>query len=361
MDLHAEQAYLFRHAVLRQAAYQLQPPLQRARVHELALEILENLPGLNLRATALELADHAENAMAGAPDARAAELREKLAAYLATGADHARFNFDYAAAETALRKLMPLIQHDATRHMKAADTMADLCQRMGRHAEARKWFEVVIEHGTSDVYRGRALLHLAWTALESGDFAQAASLAARGEPLNARTPDPRMTVAWVLYHAREHAMREDHDTAMGLQLEALRLAEAGGDWMQAAISHLNVADALIATRKFGQAASHLDAAEALLQNPAATYWRTQVALGRSDMLRVQGRLPQALEALRGVYEFARATGSMGLVTTVRIRRAQLLHEQGQTAAARREAEQARSLAAEIGDERNLREAQRFIG
>jgi len=360
MSLPAEQIYLFRHALLRQAAYQLQPPLQRARIHELALEILESIPDLNVPALALELAEHAEAAQAGADPARGRELAEKHTRYLAAGADHARFNFDYAAAETALRKLMPLIQHDATRHMRAADTMADLCQRMGRQAEARKWFETVIEHGNSDVFRGRALLHLAWTALESGDFAQADRLAERGEPLNARTPDPRMTVAWVLYHAREHAMRDNHDAAMAMQLEALRLAEAGNDWMQVAISHMNIAEALIATGKFDQAASHLDAADALLQKPATAYWRTQVALGRSDMLRMQGKLPDALDALRGVYEFARATGSMGLVATVLIRRAQLYEEQGQ-AAARREATQARAIAVEIGDSRNQREAERFMG
>lgn len=361
MDLHAEQAYLFRHAVLRQAAYQLQPPLQRARVHELALEILENLPGLNLRATALELADHAENAMAGATDARAAELREKLATYLATGADHARFNFDYAAAETALRKLMPLIQHDATRHMKAADTMADLCQRMGRHIEARGWFEQIAARGTHPLYRGRALIHLAWEALERGDNGAATRWAALGEPLNQAQPDPRLTVAWVLYHARSSVIAGDSEGAMALQLRALELAEAGNDWLQAALSHMNVAEALMALGRHQEAARHLDAAEVILQRPTATYLRAQVALGRSDLLRLQQRHGEALDALQPVHRFARETGSMGLFATVLVRRAQLFEEQGQAEAARREASHAAAIATEIGDEVNLRNARRFLG
>lgn len=361
MDLHAEQAYLFRHAVLRQAAYQLQPPLQRARVHELALEILENLPGLNLRATALELADHAESAMPGAPDARAAQLRDKLASYLATGADYARFNFDYAGAEAALRKLLPLTQHDAARHMKAADIMADLCQRMGRHAEARQWFEAIAATGPDPLFRGRALLHLAWEALERGDAEAASRWAAQGEPLNNAHPDPRMTVAWVLYHARRLALQGDNEGAIALQLRALELAETGGDWLQAAISRMNVAEALMALGRHTEAATHLDAAEVLLQRPNATYLRAQVALGRSDLLRVQQKFAESLAALDPVYRFARSTGSMGLYATVLVRRAQLFEEQGQLEAARREASHAAALATEVGDDINLRLAQRFLG
>ena len=39
----AEHAYLFRHALLRDAAYQLQLPGDRAKLHGMALGILEGL------------------------------------------------------------------------------------------------------------------------------------------------------------------------------------------------------------------------------------------------------------------------------------------------------------------------------
>ncbi|KAF0240274.1 MAG: hypothetical protein FD180_4996, partial [Planctomycetota bacterium] len=41
----AERAYLFRHALLRDAAYQLQLPGDRARLHGLAFEAIEALAG----------------------------------------------------------------------------------------------------------------------------------------------------------------------------------------------------------------------------------------------------------------------------------------------------------------------------
>jgi tetratricopeptide (TPR) repeat protein len=43
--MHAERAYLFRHALMRDAAYQLQMPVDRARLHGLALEAIQDLYG----------------------------------------------------------------------------------------------------------------------------------------------------------------------------------------------------------------------------------------------------------------------------------------------------------------------------
>ncbi|KAF0240456.1 MAG: hypothetical protein FD180_4929, partial [Planctomycetota bacterium] len=42
-SLTAEKTYLFRHALLRDAAYQLQLPGDRARLHALAFAVIEDL------------------------------------------------------------------------------------------------------------------------------------------------------------------------------------------------------------------------------------------------------------------------------------------------------------------------------
>lgn len=65
-DISAEAAYLFRHAALRDAAYQLHMPSERARLHELALECITNQIGDHaLDALAHELAGHARDAQLG--------------------------------------------------------------------------------------------------------------------------------------------------------------------------------------------------------------------------------------------------------------------------------------------------------
>ena len=80
--MNAESAYLFRHALLRDAAYQLQLPGDRALLHGLAFELIEALAGGRppepapldadeerpfaphpTDAVAHELADHARSAL----------------------------------------------------------------------------------------------------------------------------------------------------------------------------------------------------------------------------------------------------------------------------------------------------------
>lgn len=59
----AETAYLFRHAVLRDAAYQLHPPADRAALHVLAADLIEQaFRGPALDAVSPEVADHLASA-----------------------------------------------------------------------------------------------------------------------------------------------------------------------------------------------------------------------------------------------------------------------------------------------------------
>ncbi|MBP9891388.1 MAG: tetratricopeptide repeat protein [Planctomycetes bacterium] len=76
----AEAAYLFRHALLRDAAYQLQLPADRAALHALALEIIEGLYGG--RALQIPVADEPGTAEAWhhPTDAAALELARHAAA-----------------------------------------------------------------------------------------------------------------------------------------------------------------------------------------------------------------------------------------------------------------------------------------
>lgn len=92
----AEQAYLFRHAVVRDAAYSLQLPGERAQLHALALHVLEHLtPADQLDHTAALMAEHARLAREGG-----AEPERMLAAetrHLATAVDFAASRDDLPA------------------------------------------------------------------------------------------------------------------------------------------------------------------------------------------------------------------------------------------------------------------------
>lgn len=114
--MHAEVAYLFRHALLRDAAYQLQTPGNRAQLHELALYLIENTLGgrapaappiLDDQTAAMvphptdsisrELALQARQALVeGGP--REAELAEVQRLYLRRSAEHSERSYDFPAA-----------------------------------------------------------------------------------------------------------------------------------------------------------------------------------------------------------------------------------------------------------------------
>ncbi len=361
MDLPAESVYLFRHALVRQAAYQLQPPIQRAAIHRLALQLLEQTPGLNLRALALELADHAQAGLAGAPPGQEAELREKYIHYLGQGADYARFNYDYGAAIEALGRLLPMIEQQPQRRMRATDILADLHQRMGRHEAARENFEYLAAHAQDDGYRGRALVHLAWDAHERGDLLAASRWADEGEALNARVNNSQLQVAFLLYRAKECAGRNDHTRAIEFQEQALQLARQTKDFVQVIVAHNNLAEALVALGRTQEAQAHLDQAEPMVREPQLANLRAALLLCRSSLLRVLGDQQAAALPLIEVEAFARQTGSMGLLAMVLLRRAELLADAGHDAKARAEAQRALDLGRESGDTHAIKAAQAMLG
>lgn len=106
--VNAETAYLFRHALARDAAYQLQLPGDRSRLHALAFAAIEELAGgrppaappltgpasLPFRphsadAFAADLAEHAARAQAGSEAAEGGEMDRVRRLYVRRAAEHA--------------------------------------------------------------------------------------------------------------------------------------------------------------------------------------------------------------------------------------------------------------------------------
>jgi hypothetical protein len=112
--VHAETVYLFRHALVREGAYQLLLPEQRARLHALAIDVLEHLfePGAR-DPLALELADHATLAQQGRHTgniARLEELADREVHYLRRAAEYAQASY---RMDEAIRQWDRLAGHPA--------------------------------------------------------------------------------------------------------------------------------------------------------------------------------------------------------------------------------------------------------
>ena len=146
VSMRAEMAYLFRHALLRDAAYQLQLPGDRARLHALAFAAIEELAGGRAPEPAPldaaepvpfqphstdpfseELAGHARVA---SPEGAAWLATRRL--YLCRAAQHAEGDFHPGAAERLWREFADLVEGaEKGEALRRASVAADNAGRSG--------------------------------------------------------------------------------------------------------------------------------------------------------------------------------------------------------------------------------------
>ena len=135
--MHAEDAYLFRHALLRDAAYQLMPPRARGILHESAIDVIEHFfanhkQGL-FQTLALQLADHARLSSEALPDNdRLAGLELK---YSRLAAKESVRKHDHASAEYYWRRVADLSPTDSSSQLEALNGLRVSLSRLGRDKE----------------------------------------------------------------------------------------------------------------------------------------------------------------------------------------------------------------------------------
>jgi tetratricopeptide (TPR) repeat protein len=154
LDIPAESAYVFRHALVRDAAYQLQLPSDRAQLHALAFELIERAFGGRAPApmrragstgmtpphptdvAALELAEHAHNA-AGT------DFSDLHRLYLHRAALHATRHYHNEVAMRCWRQLGELVS--GRDKIDALSHVGKLAGPMGRANEAQEAFTAALE------------------------------------------------------------------------------------------------------------------------------------------------------------------------------------------------------------------------
>ncbi|MBK9973280.1 MAG: tetratricopeptide repeat protein [Planctomycetes bacterium] len=135
--MQAETAYLFRHAVLRDAAYQLHMPSSRAALHGIVLDLLpEVLSPSELAEVASEMAEHARSAMGGASPEQAQRLGLLELQYLEKAAEFAGLRFQNADAGSLWGRVLAHPLGSAQRHVDAALALAEIQSRSGHAADA---------------------------------------------------------------------------------------------------------------------------------------------------------------------------------------------------------------------------------
>lgn len=256
LGLSAEQAYVFRHALARDAAYELQLPAERAGLHRLAAELIEALCGADearLGVVAAEIAEHLRAAGQEIADPR---LQEAERRFTLMGARHAEANWD----------------HDGTQRLYGR--LADI----GNPAEQGQALQILC--GSLRLSRrgpramrtpARKLLRLARQTNNPGLVAKALTILA----LDA--PDTRR---------------------MRLERMAYRVASAAGSWMPAGLALGNMAMQYRRAGDYRRASALLRRAVRLSLRAGNQTGAGHFLGALAGVLQLQGRDSEALQAAR---------------------------------------------------------------
>lgn len=253
----AEDEYLFRHATVRDAAYQLLPMSQRSRMHILALDILEETTlGLSLD-TIFELAEHARLAQVGvtftSSDLPLRELR-----YIRLAAANAVSKFDNMVACRLWERVADHAAASSDDRSEALTEAGVLYWMLGRKDNALACLSSAIESGASNksrlayclIERGTLYRDIRDNENASRDLSRALDLArqARDKNLELRALGNLCTIQDA--YMTQTGVRELYEPV-------LRLARHIGDDRAVGITEGQIGLACLRGKDFEQAEQHL--------------------------------------------------------------------------------------------------------
>ena len=218
MPVSAEHEYWFTHSVLRQAAYDMQQPVERAELHGLALQVMEELfPRVERGTIARAIARHAAEAFRGGtlPPAAAAPdvIAETELRGLRAAAQAADANYDVREAASLW---LQVAGHDLVTpadRFSALMNASEALRHQGRLAEARQCLNDAKPLSPDDSALLRCLVSQANIQRLMGEPKEAEARA-RMALDSARAPDERA-------HAAGTLARVLRDIGKGDEAEAL--------------------------------------------------------------------------------------------------------------------------------------------
>lgn len=229
-SLPAELAYLFRHALLRDAAYALQPPSTRAELHAHACEVIDALTAGNptLRAeAALELADHALLAAQTGPGWPARELT-----YLELASRHAAERYRDEDAARLCRRIESHAAATPAQRCRALYRLGAALERMARQNDAVACFETArqVAHDAGDeAFATEVSLRLAALYVPRGRLAESLEISRAAIDLYTRVGDDDGRAGALGVYAFMCFVKGDPAEAEARQRESMALHAARGN------------------------------------------------------------------------------------------------------------------------------------
>ena len=317
MSFTAEEAYLFAHATLREAAYQLWLPSDRARLHAFALELLEALPEAALERMAAELADHAHAAQQGVDSQRdaalLAKLRSKELSHLVRAAREANKRYqrdrvvEYCSRALAAPEITDQLAMDFEGTLASEHFVSGKLDSAQTHFERQR--ELALKHGNGSAAAG-ALLNLGRVFAGRGKTAEAERYYNESFQMAQSHSDKALMASALSWLAgifedtgRGHLSEE-------MQHRAVRLAtESGVESMRLATTG-NLANHYRHTGKLDECALHM---RAVLSGYEAIGDERHVCVALNNLgrtLLLQGKLDEADACFSRALELQRPMGQV---------------------------------------------------
>lgn len=315
----AETAYLFRHALLRDAAYGLHLPSARGALHALALELLEALVAAEPQSAgpmALELADHAQSAALSEPPPQGLEARQ--ARWLQVAAKYSHDRADYRGAMETLGQLCGLPGLDDAARAGALVRRSQIAVLVGAMTvaldAAQQAVDIAARAGLPAI-EGEALMRQCSALGDLGRRESCVELLRRAVALLRPASSARCAEA-LAQLAKELRVSGQLPESTRVLEEACQLAEASGDSGVVAGVFAVRAAALSESSQPAQGAAVYDRAIAILETLGA---RAAVAMARANLafsLAACGQADRAeAEAVMALRD-ARACGARRAETVV---------------------------------------------
>ncbi|MCB9935371.1 MAG: tetratricopeptide repeat protein [Planctomycetes bacterium] len=298
----AESAYLFRHALVREAAYQLQPPGDRAQLHAFTVRILQG----DVKTAPLDLADHAAFA---AMERQSVIPHEQLADIelqaLQHGAELARTRFEPEVELACLRRLASHSCVSSEGRGEYRLQQVGPLMTLGRLAECIAVCTEVA--GASEgKSKFRALNRLAEMQRNGGHMKDAEE--AQGQSEAVAPLDGVSQATMLLSRARLQLQRNELAAAAENLQKAEALARAEGAWALVANTLSALAILYRTKEEYSTALDCLDRLEQLPLEDGAASRNTSNA--RGNVLWRQGRIREAEIQYREAVRLARETGDV---------------------------------------------------
>lgn len=318
----AETAYLFRHGVLRDCAYGLQLPSERARLHHLALEILETTTSEAMQdAIAPDLADHALAATITSDDPRATtgpwalsgsnrELRRRELAWLTRAATTLGRSLDIPALRALARRVGEHPLADAEARARAQFALAKALRNLGLSREADGVLAGAMAGGElPEKLRAELLIEVGDTRRMLGRASEAREALAQAEPLVAAQRDDVLQGNLLRKMGLLLSQQGKLEEAVTVLQRAVAISIKLGDVRTEATGRGNLGLIQVDTGDLAQAEQNLTRAVAICESGANDWYLGPALTNLAVLLERQGRTAESQATYARALAAYMATGN----------------------------------------------------